>query len=109
MPKLLTLEFTPEQRTTLEEARDHHPRFYVRERAAALLKLADGTRVTRIVTVGLLRPRDRRSFYRWYHAYREGGISGLLIREGRGRKPAFPSTGNLRRSGPREVDPPDPR
>ena len=105
MPKLLTLELTPEQRTTLEQARDHHPRFYVRERSAALLKLAEGFRVTGIVTSGLLKRRSRNAFYRWYHAYTTSGIVGLFIQEGRGRKPAFPSGGELSRPSPRHPDP----
>ena len=90
MPKLLSLVLSPEQRTTLQEARDHHPRFYVRERAAALLKLADGVRVTPIVAFGLLKKRDRRTFYRWYHAYTRRGIAALRVKEGSGRKSAFP-------------------
>ena len=40
MPAARTLALCPEQRTTLECARDHHPRPYVRERAAAIIGAA---------------------------------------------------------------------
>jgi transposase len=89
MPRLLELELTPHQRTTLEEARDHHPKPYMRERAAALLKVAGGLSVPRVARWGLLRPHDPDTLYRWVHRYQGEGIAGLLVREGRGRKPAF--------------------
>ena len=47
-----------EQRHELLELRDHAPQAYVREKAAAILKVAEGQ-------------------------------AGLLVRRGRGRKPAF--------------------
>ena len=37
------VEWTETQRQELERARDTHPKAYVRERAAALLKIAGGT------------------------------------------------------------------
>ena len=43
MPKQLTLDLTPEQRQELVGCRDHHRLPYLRERAAALLLLADRT------------------------------------------------------------------
>ena len=42
MPDPLKLKLTDKQRTELEQARDHHPKPYIRERAAALLKVAAG-------------------------------------------------------------------
>ena len=42
MAKRRTLKLTEEQRKELEHLRDHDPRPYVRERCAALLKIADG-------------------------------------------------------------------
>ena len=41
MPKRLDITLSPEQHTALLEARDHHPKAYVREKAAAILKMAD--------------------------------------------------------------------
>ena len=83
------LELTPQQQTCLEAARDHHPKPYMRERAAALLKVAEGFSVPRVARWGLLKPHDPDTLYRWVHRYREEGIAGLLVRPGRGRKPAF--------------------
>ena len=84
---LLTL--TPDQRDCLEQARDHHAKPYVRERAAALLKVGEGASVEEVAQHGLLRPRHPNTLYRWAHWYRTEGIAGLRNRPGRGRKPAF--------------------
>jgi hypothetical protein len=42
MARTLGLMLTPGQRAELEKARDTHPRPHMRERCAALLKVADG-------------------------------------------------------------------
>jgi len=42
MPLRRTLELTDSQRHDLQHYRDHDPRPYVRERCAALLKIAAG-------------------------------------------------------------------
>ncbi len=42
------------QRIPLEEMRDHHPKPYMRERAAALLKLADGLSIAFVAHWGFL-------------------------------------------------------
>jgi hypothetical protein len=42
MARSLVLMLTPGQRAELEKARDTHPRPYIRERRAALLKVAEG-------------------------------------------------------------------
>lgn len=91
MPEPLTLELTAEQRNSLEAARDHHPKPYARERAAFLIKVADGYPAHWIAQHGLLKPRKADTVYRWYHRYRTEGIAALVIRPGCGRKPAhFP-------------------
>ena len=53
-----TLPLTDEERTDLQHYRDHDPRPYVRERAAALLKIAAGQSPHAVARHGLLRPRD---------------------------------------------------
>lgn len=90
MPKPLVLVLTSNQRDELEEARDHHPKPYVRERAAALLKIADGRSGRDVALNGLLAPRDPDTIYEWVRRYKQHGLKGLLIKPGRGRKPAFP-------------------
>lgn len=89
MAKPLTVRLTREQRRELEEARDHHERPYVRERAAALLKIADGMSGRQVALHGLLKPRKSDTVYHWIHRYLAEGLVGLLIKKGRGRKPAF--------------------
>lgn len=89
MPRKLTLELSDQEREELLEIRDHHEKPYMRERAAALLQIADGDPAVQVARDGLLRERSARTVRNWYHRYCEEGISGLYIREGRGRKPAF--------------------
>lgn len=89
MPKPLVLVLTPKQRDELEWARDHHPKPYARERAAALLKIADGRSGRDVALHGLLKPRDPDTIYEWVRRYKKEGLKGLLIKPGRGRKPAF--------------------
>ena len=99
MPKLLKLELTPAQYAELQEVRDHDPRPYLRERAAALLKIADGMHGYAVALCGLLKPRAPDTIYAWVHRYLAEGISGLVIRQGRGRKPAFSPSGEGRCRG----------
>ena len=83
------LPLTPVERTALEQLRDHAPQPYLRERAAALLKVADGTPASVVATQGLLRRRQPMTLYDWLDRYADAGLAGLKIRPGRGRKPAF--------------------
>ena len=53
------------QRRDLEQARDHDPRPDVRERCAAVLKVADGTSAHAVARHGLLKPRDPDTVYAW--------------------------------------------
>ena len=83
------LVLTPTDRAALEQLRDHDPKPYLRERAAALLKVADGTPASVVAEHGLLRRRQPMTLYDWLDRYEEAGLTGLKIRPGRGRKPAF--------------------
>ena len=49
MPKLLTVCLTPEQQEQLEHVRYTDERPYMRERAAAILKVAEGTSGRQVV------------------------------------------------------------
>ena len=84
-----TLILSAEERVTLEAARDHHSKPYVRERAAALLKVADGWPVRRVAALGLLKEHREETISQWLDRYQDEGIAGLRVRPGRGRKPAF--------------------
>jgi hypothetical protein len=95
MSKRHTLELTQSQRAELERMRDHDPLPYHRERAAALLKIADGQSAHAVARSGLYKPRDPDTVYSWLARYRAAGMAGLRIRTGRGRKAAFsPSPSN---------------
>lgn len=74
---------------TLREMRDHHPKGYMRERAAAILKIVEGQSVAQVARAGLLRPRRRGTVASWLNCYQAVGLAGLYNRAGRGRKPAF--------------------
>lgn len=89
MPKLRTLTLDQDQREELMQCRNRHQLPYMRERAAALLKVADGQRPACVARKGLLRSHDPDVIYTWITRYEQNGLSGLKIRQGRGRKPAF--------------------
>ena len=76
-------------RAELERIRDHHALPYMRERAAALLKIADGQSGRDVAAHGLYKERWEGTVYDWVRRYRAEGVKGLVIRPGRGRKPAF--------------------
>jgi hypothetical protein len=82
-------DLTASERTELTRLRDTAPQAYLRERAAALLKVADGMPAARLARTGLLRPRKPDTVYSWLDRFIEAGIDGLRMQAGRGRKPAF--------------------
>jgi len=89
MPRTLQLDLTKEQRQELERMRDHHARPHLREKAAALLKIADGQNGLQVARHGLLKARDSDTIYRWVARYQAEGVAGLGVRTGRGRKASF--------------------
>lgn len=89
MPRILTLHLNTEEQQELEDVRDHHALAHMREKAAGLLKIAAGQNGLQVAQHGLLKARDSDTIYRWVARYQAEGIKGLMIRGGRGRKPAF--------------------
>ena len=89
MPAKLKLELSAEQIFELEEVRDHASKPYLRERAAAILKIAQGSSGRETALHGLLKPHWQDTIYEWVQRYRAEGKAGLEIKSGRGRKPAF--------------------
>ncbi len=69
--------------------RDTAEKAYLRERAAALLKIDEGMSAHAVAQSGLLRRRRPDTVYEWLNRYEAEGIDGLTIRDGRGRKPAY--------------------
>ena len=73
-----TLALSDGQRAELLYHRDRDPKPYVRERCAALLKVADGLSAHAVARKGLLRPRDPDTLYAWLDHYQQAGLAGLL-------------------------------
>ncbi|CUS05751.1 conserved protein of unknown function [Candidatus Promineifilum breve] len=99
-PRQVTLSAA--QVAELQAVRDHAPVPYLRERAAAILKVVEGRSVRQVALHGLYRRRGERTVAAWLNRYLAEGVAGLEIRPGRGRKPAFsPSDGDGGRRGRR--------
>lgn len=89
MAQPLILDLTSAQREELESIRAKHSLPYMRERASALLKVADGTVARQVALTGLNQVRDPDSVYSWIRRYQARGVAGLYVQAGRGRKAAF--------------------
>jgi transposase len=68
-----TLHLTGRQRQELERTRDHDPRPYLRERAAALIKVADGQSPHHVALHGLHKPREPDTVYDWLNRFEADG------------------------------------
>ncbi|MBK8901851.1 MAG: helix-turn-helix domain-containing protein [Anaerolineaceae bacterium] len=79
-PRTLTL--TTEEKAELIELRDHAAKPYLRERASAILQVADGCSGRWVALHGLLRPRKPDTVYGWLDRYQDRGVDGLPIDEG---------------------------
>ncbi len=89
MPKPLHIELSETERTELESIRDTASLPYLRERATAILKVADGMSGSAVAREGLFKRRQYQTVCDWVNRYKAAGVAGLVIRPGRGRKPAF--------------------
>ena len=98
MPRRI-LVLSAEQRAALVHLRDHAAKPYLRERAAAVLKVADGQSLEVVARHGLLRVWDRHALASWLERFEADGVAGLAIRPGRGRKPAFSPSRRARGRG----------
>jgi hypothetical protein len=83
------IELAPAQVQELEQVRDHHPKAYVRVKAAGILKVWSGRSRRQVAKSGLLKPVRRETVQQWIVRYQQAGVAGLLVQPGRGRKPAF--------------------
>jgi transposase len=89
MPKRLIPALSKEEQADLEDLQRHSPKPYLRERASAILKLANKQTASDIACHGLLQKRHRETVTTWFHRFETQGVKGLAITSGRGRKPAF--------------------
>ena len=101
MPARYHLVLSEEQVKELTWTRDHHPVAYLRLKAAALLKVAQGEAISQVARSGLLKPVDRHTIKDWIIRYQQDGLSGLQVQTGRGRKPVFSPSLRRRRTGSR--------
>lgn len=69
--------------------RDHNQKPYLRERASAILQVAEGQSGRWVARNGLLRQRQPDTVYNWLNRYEAEGIEGLPLDKGRGRKAAY--------------------
>jgi hypothetical protein len=83
--KAISLKLEPYQTKTLEQMRDRHPVPYLREKAAALLKIANGQSLAEVAQHGLLKKRKPDTIRGWVHAYQRYGLAGLYQRHRRKR------------------------
>ena len=89
MPKRRYLTLTKEQEKELRKVRDQHPKPYMREKAAILLKIAAGMSPHMASQEGGLKEHHPDTIYKWMDWYQTAGIQRLEVQPGRGRKPAF--------------------
>ena len=89
MPRLIKFCLTQEQQDQLEQIRDTDKCPYMRERSAAMLKISEGISPRQVALHGLPKRRKPDTVYEWVHRYQQDGIKGLVIKPGRGRKPAY--------------------
>lgn len=68
-PRTLTL--TDAERTDLEQMRSRDKRPYLREKAAALLQIADGIPAYQVARSGLLKPRHPETIRFWLNDYEQ--------------------------------------
>ena len=74
MPNPIQIELSDSQRAELEDVRDHAPEPYLRERASAIIKIADGRSGRDVALNGCIKPRWPDTIYEWVKRYEEEGI-----------------------------------
>jgi transposase len=89
MPKRVEIHLSRRQQAELVEIRNHHAKPYLRERAAAILKVDSGQLLTQVAEQGLLKRHEPETVHEWIKSYLRQGVKGLTIKAGRGRKARF--------------------
>src|SRR5262249_42335598 len=90
VPQRRTLTLTEPQRQELLRYRDHDPHPIVRERCAALLKIADGLAPHAAARGGLPQPRAPDTVYAWLARYQADGLRGVLAHQHGGNRRSWP-------------------
>lgn len=89
MPKRVRVELTEKQRQELQHIRDHHVKPYMRERAAGVLKVAQGQTLSDVAQSGLLKRHEPETLRKWIDGYLREGVNAWFIKPGRGRRGNF--------------------
>ena len=89
MPKTYRITLLEEQRNELEKSVASHPKPYIRERAAGILKVAQNQSLRQVAYHQLLKRHAPETVKGWCESYLADGLKGLYVKPGRGRKPAF--------------------
>ena len=89
MPRRIEVRLSEAQQQELRQVRDHHAKAYLRERAAAILKVASGNTLTEVGERGLHKRHEPETVHHWIKRYLEAGLAGLRFKVGSGRKPKF--------------------
>ncbi|SRR6266567_1094173 len=71
-----TIHLSTQQEQELTWVRDHHEKAYLRERAAAILKVAAGRSMVQVSLHGLYKPRQYETISRWITRYEQEGLAG---------------------------------
>ena len=78
------MDWTEQQTIELEHEAKHATKAYLRTKALALLNLKEGYKPAEI---GRILRVSRQAIHQWKRRYLGQGLAGLLVQEGRGRKP----------------------
>jgi hypothetical protein len=97
MPKRYVIELSTLEKQTLERWLKNPPKVYLRDRARALLQVAQGA--TLCATAQKLRVH-RNTVAEWVHRFLAERLPGLKIKVGRGRKAVFSPVGPSRSPTP---------
>lgn len=89
MPKRVRIELTEKERQELQHIRDHHAKPYIRERAAGVLKVAQGQTLSDVAQTGLLKRHEPETLRKWLDGYLREGVKAWFIKPGRGRRGKF--------------------
>jgi hypothetical protein len=97
MPPQLEAKLNVEQVRELEKVRDSHPKAYLRERASAILKVANGQSARQVGEHGLLKRHEPETVSLWVKRYLAEGLKGLTVKSGLASSPAFSPKGKVSR------------
>jgi transposase len=89
MPRIIRIQLSEAQRQELLHVRAHHGKAFLRERAAAVLKVGEGALIQHVAENGLLKRHEPETVKGWIEQYLRAGLAGWQIKAGRGRKPNF--------------------